>query len=158
MCVSVKNHPPERVPSSFENDPKNDFLPKNWRGCSSSIDYAHHSVWRRRCAHHLDKKYSNRDSGGSGISLRRTRHTNYGSRHHSARNRHFAVGELLPMALPAVLGILVLLLGEQLCDSWIWRCGASVEVAPARPARKHGWHADVGSFNWTSLRGGHSPG
>ena len=157
MGVSVRNHPTERMPSSFENDLENDFPPKIRCSGSSGIDYAHHSVWGRRCAHHLDKKYSKRDSG-AGVSLRRTGHANDGGRDHSARNRHFAVGELLPMALPAVLGILVLLLSEQLCDSWIWRCSASVEVASARAARKHGWHADVGSFHWTALRGGHSLG
>lgn len=148
------------MPSAFrlENDLENDFPPTNRCSRSSGIDYPHHPVWRRRCAHHLDKKYSQREQAGAGISLRRTRHANHGSCHHSARNRHSAVGELLPVALPTILGIRILLLSEQLCDRWIRGCGASVEVAPVGPPRKHGWHVDVGSLHRTSLRGCHPSG
>ena len=116
------------------------------------------AVWRRRRAHSLDKKHSTRDPQGAGVSLRRARHANDGSRHRSARNRYSAVGELLSLALLSVLGICVLLLGEQLCDRWIRGCGPSIKVATAGPARKHGRHADVRSLHWTSIRSGHSSG
>ena len=71
------------------------------------LAYAIPAVWRRRSAHHLDKKYSKRDSEGTGISLRCARHANHVSCHHSARNRHSAVVELLSLALPSILGIRV---------------------------------------------------
>src|ERR1019366_5594605 len=125
---------------------------------SSRIDYAISAVWRCRCAHYLDKKHPTRDPQGAGVSLRRACHANYGCGHHSARNRYSAVGELLSLALPSVLGICVLLLGEQLCDSWIRGCGPSVKVAPVGPAGKHGWHADVRSLHWTSVCGGYPSG
>ena len=92
------------------------------------------------------------------VSLCRARYANHSSCHRTARDRYSAVGELLSLALPSVLGICVLLLGEQLCDGWIRGCGASVKVAPVGTAGKHGWHADVRSLHWTSLRGGYSPG
>ena len=116
------------------------------------------AVWRRCCAHYLDKKHSTRDPECAGVSMRRARYANDGSGYRSARDRYSAVGELLSLALPSVLGISFLLFGEQLCDSWIWGCGPSVEMAPVGPARKHGRHADVRSIHWTSVRGGHSSG
>jgi len=90
-------------------------------------------------------------------SLRRARHANHGGCHHSARNRHSAVGELLPVALPAILGIRVLLFGEQLCDSWIRGCGPSVEVAPVGPLESMvGMLMSGVSMDFSSR--GHSPG
>ena len=141
---------------SLENDPENDFPPTNRCSRSAGVDYPHYPVWRSRCTHHLDKKYSKRDSGSAGVSLRRTRHANHGSCHHSARNRHSAVGELLSLALLPVLGISFLLFGEQLCDRWIRGCDPSIKVATAGPAREYGRHADVRSLHWTSVRRGHS--
>ncbi len=134
------------------------FVQQAWCSRSSRVDHAIAAMWRRRCAHPLDQKHSKRDSRGAGVSLRRARHANHGSRHRSARNRYSAVGELLSLALLSVLGICVLLLGEQLCDRWIRGCGPSIKVATAGPARKHGRHADVRSLHWTSIRGGHSSG
>src|SRR5579864_7671692 len=116
------------------------------------------AVWRRRRAHPLDKKYSKRESKGTGVSLRSTRHGNYNSRHRAARNRYSSMGKLLSVALPPLLGIVFLFFGKQLCNSGIRGRRASVEVAPVGPARKHGWHADVGSFHWTSICGRHSSG
>ena len=76
---------------------------------------------------------------GAGVSLRCARHANHGSRHRSARNRYSAVGELLSLALLSVLGICVLLLGEQLCDRWIRGCGPSIKVATVWARSKAWW-------------------
>src|SRR5208282_1355480 len=130
----------------------------SWCSRSSPVGHAISAVWRRRCAHPLDQKHTKGDSEGAGVSLRSARHANHSSRHRSARNRYSAVGELLSLALPSVLGICVLLLGEQLCDRWIRGCGPSIKVETARAARKHGRHAHVRSLHWTSIRGGHSSG
>jgi hypothetical protein len=145
-------------PLTRKSDLKNDIASTSWCRRSSRIDYAIAAVWRRRCAHYLDKKHSTRDPQGAGVSLRRTRYGNYGCGHRSARNRYSVVGELLSLALPSVLGICVLLLGEQLCDRWIRRCDPSIKVATARPARKYGRHADVWSIHWTSVRGCYTSG
>ena len=157
MCLSETSRV-RACPHHLENDPENDFPPTSRCSRSSGVDYPHYPVWRRRCAHHSDKKHSKKDSGGAGVSLRRARHANHGSGHRSARNRYSAMGELLSLALPSILGICFLLFGEQLCDSWIRGCGASVDVAPVGSARKHGRHADVRSLDWTSVRGRHSSG
>ena len=148
------------MPSGFylENDLENDFPPTKRCSCSSGVNYPHYSVWGRSSTHYLDKKYSKRDSEGAGISLRCARHANHGSGFNAAWNRDSAVGGLLSVALPSVLGIWVLLLGEQLCDSRIRGCGPSIKVATAGPARKHGRHADGGCIHWTFVCGGHSPG
>jgi len=140
------------------NNLENDVASTSWCRRSARIDYAISAVWRRRCAHYLDKKHSTRDPQGASVSLRRARHANYGCGHRSARNCYSAVGELLSLALLSVLGICILLLGEQLCDRWIRGCGPSIKVATARAARKHGRHADVRSLHWTSICGGHSSG
>jgi hypothetical protein len=93
-----------------------------------------------------------RQAEGAGFSVRRTRHANYASCHRLTWNRHSAMGWLLQVAMPPLLGIGFLFFGQQLCDCWR-RCNASVEVAPARSARKHGRYADVRGLNWPSVRG-----
>jgi Ion channel len=65
----------------LETDLENDFPATNRCGRSTGVDYPHYPVWRSRCTHHLDKKYSQRDSGGAGVSLRRTRYANHDSCH-----------------------------------------------------------------------------
>jgi hypothetical protein len=142
----------------LENDLENVFRPTSRCSRPSGLDYPRHSVRRRGSADHLDKKHSQRGSEGTGVSLRYAGHANHCSGSSAAWNRYSAVGQLLSMAVPSVLGNCVLFLGEQLCDRGIRRCDPSVEVAPLGPARKHGGYADVGGLDWTSLCGCHSPG
>ncbi len=85
-------------------------------------------------------------------------HANHRSCHHSAWNRYSAVGELLSLAVPSVVGICVLFLREQLCHSGIRGCDPSVEVAAIRTTGKHGRHADGRCIHWPFVRGRYSPG
>ena len=135
LCAFGKRVKPGRcsvhgLRGAISND---DSTSTGWCSRSSPGNHAISAVWRRRCAHPLDKKYSKRESKGTGVSLRCTRHGNYSCRHRAARNRYSSMGKLLSMALPPLLGIGFLFFGEQLCNSGIRGRRASVEVAPLGP-------------------------
>ena len=67
-----------------------------------------------------------------------------------------SMGELLPDALFSVMGNCVLLLGDELLDSRIWRCGAPVPMATFRAAGKHDRRPHVGSIGLPVIRTSHS--
>ena len=73
------------------------------------------------------------------VSFRGVSRAIYNSSDRFARTADSAVGELLSLALLPVLGIRVVLLCNQLRNSWVWRCDPPVEVADVRATREHHW-------------------
>jgi hypothetical protein len=59
------------------------------------------------------------------------------------RSADSVVGELLSLALLTVVGICVLLLGEQLCHRGVWRRSPAVQLADVRTAGEHYRRIDV---------------
>jgi hypothetical protein len=55
------------------------------------------------------------------------------------------VGRVLSLALSSIMGVLLLFLGHELFDRWIWRCCSTASLAYPGSGRGLHWDADVWS-------------